>query len=114
MLDRAIDALIDGRVAAAEPRVRVLLHVAAAVRAALPVVPPGVLFEDRLAGRLGILAGGGSVAGRPLISPARAWAGIRSHPRFIITGAVGSAAVSVAGVTALAVWRAAHRQARAS
>ena len=114
MLDRAIDALIDGRVAAAGPGKRVLLDVAAAVRAALPVIPPGVLFEDELAGRLRTLAEGGSVSGGPLVSPARAWAGIRRHPRLVITGAVGSAAVSVAGVTALAVWRATHRQARAS
>ena len=93
-LDRALDVLAAGGMPAGDSELRPLIGAAERVRAGLPAVGPSPFFEDRLARRL---------ARR---SP---WRVVAGHPRLVIGGAVGSAAVSVAGVTAYAFWRAAHR-----
>ncbi len=102
-LDAAIDLILARRPQITEPALRDVVEVAAAVHAAHPLIPPGTLFEERLAARLRRHARLMGAAALP-----RALAGIRSHPRLLVAGAVGSAAVSVAGVTAIAMWRAAH------
>ena len=103
-VDRAVDALLEARPPlVVEPELRGVIAAAAAIRAAHPLVPPGATFEEGLRARLRLRAAG--MVGEPAWP--RALAGIRNH-RLLFAGAVGSAAVSVAGVTALAVWRAAH------
>lgn len=100
-VDRAVDTVLQARPPIlVEPALRDVIAAAAAVRAAHPLLPPGAVFEERLAARL--RAHASATAAWP-----RALAGIRGH-RLLFAGAVGSAAVSVAGVTAIAVWRAAH------
>ena len=108
-IDAAVDAVIAGRPPIVERRLRPLVEVAATIRAALPLLPTGAVFNERLARRLHETSArsAAGIGPGPLGLP-RAWAGIRSHPRLLVVGAVGSAAVSVAGVTAIAVWRAAH------
>lgn len=100
-VDRAVEALLSGRPAVVEPSLRDVVAAAAVVRAAHPLLPPGTAFEERVAERLRQHS---RLAGAAVLP--RALAGIRSHPRLL--AAAGSAAVSVAGVTAFAVWRAAH------
>ena len=102
-LDRSVDSLVAHRPPVVEPDLRQLIEIAAAIHAAHPLLPPGTSFEERLAARLREHARHAGAAVLP-----RAIAGLRSHPRLLVAGAVGSAAVSVAGVTAFAVWRAAH------
>lgn len=112
-LDAAVDRLLAEAQAAfgAEPQLARLILTAARIRDGLPLLSPGPLFAERLASRLLSRPARGA---RPLPRVAR-WAlhhsptGGSSVQRALITGAIGSAALSVAGVTALAVWRAAHR-----
>lgn len=102
-LDRAVDGVLDGQsvpVAAAaaglDPSVRVLLGMAADLRASLHVPLASPHFEARLGTRLAPTAS----------RDALGWA-LRHPRRLIVTGAVGSA-VGV-GVTAYAVWRSSRR-----
>jgi hypothetical protein len=105
-LDAAIEALLDAR-----RRVRrgrdgsegELVGTAALLQAALPPLPPGRIFEERLARRL-------AVPGLALRLRERAATARRAMTptRLIAAGAVSSAAV---GVTALAMWRGGRRQA---
>ena len=101
-LDRAIDRLLAFGSTAAPPGVEPrLMDAAARVRLGLPLVAPGPLFEARVAELLRAL------------HPPGGWHDVftaRSRHRRLIAGAISSAAVSVAGLTAVAVWRAAHRQ----
>lgn len=87
-LDRAIDDVLAGTRPIADAELRPLLAVAATLRDALGPRPVAPSFEGRLAARLR----------QP---------GTRG--RLVATGAVGSAAIGLAGVTAYAVWRVAHR-----
>ncbi|MFN2484828.1 MAG: hypothetical protein ABR509_07855 [Candidatus Limnocylindria bacterium] len=98
-LDRELDRLIaDGRsVAASEAELAPLVDAAERIRLGLPLVAPGPLFEQRLAALLAALR------------RAESWDVGGGRHRRLIAGAIGSVAVSVAGVTAVAVWRAAHR-----
>ena len=99
-LDRAIDRLMGaGHGADAVPvELAPLMEAATRVRSGLPLVAPGPLFEQRLAALLEALRR----AERPVAVGA-------ARQRRLLAGAIGSAAVSLAGVTAVAVWRAAHR-----
>jgi hypothetical protein len=99
-LDRAVDLVLTGTppaVAAAHVGLdapgRALVETAGRARHALVPPPVGTRFEARLGTRLS------GVAQR---ANALDWA--FRHPRLVVTGAVGSAAVGV-GVTAYAVWR---------
>lgn len=105
-IDRAVDALIAGETPVVDPALRPLLDAAATLSASLAGVPPSARFEERLARRLR-----GSPH-RP-VAEARAavadWSRQQLTPqRLLLTGAVGSA-VGVAGVAAVAFWRATHR-----
>lgn len=103
-LDRAVDTLLAEGRAIVDPSLRPLLEAAAAIRAALPLLPSSLLFEERLGRRLT----GAGAASHPLAVRARA---VLPHQhRLLMAGAVGSAAVGVAGATAYAVWRANRRQ----
>ncbi|MDQ3880612.1 MAG: hypothetical protein M3295_06035 [Chloroflexota bacterium] len=104
-LDREITALLAGAGSAHasthDPALWRLIQVAARIRDAMPAVPPGPAFERRLSALL-------------LAPPAGGWFGDGPRSplqRRLLTGAIGSAAVSVAGVAALAAWRASHRHA---
>ena len=100
-LDRALDRLIaDGRsVAVPDSDLAPLIDAAERIRLGLPVIAPGPLFEQRLATLLSALR------------RSESWDVGGARHRRLLAGAIGSLAVSVAGVTAVAVWRAAHRHA---
>jgi hypothetical protein len=87
-LDRAIDDLLVGARPHADAELRPLLAIAAVLRDALAPQPVAPRFEARLAARL--------------LEPG-------TRGRLVATGAMGSAAIGLAGVTAYAVWRVAHR-----
>ena len=109
-LDRAVDALLtDGR-AVVDPSLRPLIEAAAAIRAALPLLHPGVFFEQRVARRLAAPRTSWlSLQLVPLAPSALRARGVIPQHRLLITGAFGSAAVGVAGATAYVVWRANRR-----
>ena len=88
LLDRAIDEVLAGTRPVADAELRPLLAVAAMLRDALAPMPVPRRFEERLGARLRGPGGRG---------------------RLMATGAMGSAAIGLAGVTAYAVWRVAHR-----
>lgn len=100
-LDRAIDAVLDGARPAVGTELLPLMRVAEAVRAAVAPQPVAPAFEQRLAARL--VTGSGGRLTVPRLGE------IRPSGRLVATGAVGSAAIGLAGVTAYAVWRVAHR-----
>jgi hypothetical protein len=103
-LDAAIAALFDGHRLVGHDRAEGgLLGTAALVQAALPPLPPGVAFEERLGRRLAERG-----LARRLRERAAAVRGALTPTRLIAAGAVSSAAV---GVTALAMWRGGRRQA---
>ena len=87
-LDRALDAVLSGARPVVDAELRPLLVIAASLRDALAPPPVSRRFEAHLAARLR----------QP---------GTRS--RLVATAGVGSAALGLAGVTAYAVWRVAHR-----
>lgn len=87
-LDRALDAMLAGAQPVVGAELRPLVALAAALREALAPQPVARRFEARLAARLR--------------QPS-------ARNRIVATGAVGSAAIGLAGVTAYAVWRVAHR-----
>ena len=87
-LDRAIDDVLAGTRPVADAELRPLLAIAATLRDALAPMPVARRFETRLGARLR--------------EPG-------SRGRLVATGAMGSAAIGLAGVTAYAVWRVAHR-----
>jgi hypothetical protein len=87
-LDHAIDDVLAGTRPIADAELRPLLAVAATLRDALAPQPVASRFEARLSARLR--------------EPG-------SRTRLVATGAMGSAAIGLAGVTAYAVWRVAHR-----
>lgn len=91
-LDRAIDDVLAGTRPIADAELRPLLAVAATLRDALAPMPVARRFETRLGARLDAR----------LREPG-------SRGRLVATGAMGSAAIGLAGVTAYAVWRVAHR-----
>jgi len=99
-IDHAVSAVLEGRPVALPPPLADELAAARALRADLPLVPPGVGFEEALAQHLS--------DGRAL-SPRR-WASgfVRHHQRLVLTGALGSALVSTAGAAVIA-WRLVHR-----
>lgn len=88
-LDHAIDDVLVGARPTVDAELRPLVKVAAVLRDALAPQPVSPDFEARLATRI-----------RP---------DARGRGRLVATGAVGSAAIGLAGVTAYAVWRVAHR-----
>jgi hypothetical protein len=87
-LDRAIDDLVTGARPVTDGELRPLLIVAAALREAPAPPPVARRFEAQLAARL-----------------RDPW----SRARLVATAGVSSAAIGLAGVTAYAVWRVAHR-----
>ena len=99
-IDRAVSAVLAGRPVALPPPLADELSTARALRADLPLVPPGDAFEEALALRLsdGHTHDAGS------------WVGdfARRHHRLVLTGAVGSVLVSTAGAAVFA-WRLVHR-----
>lgn len=98
-VDRLIDAVLGTEAPSipAEPELRPIATLAAALEDALPAIPPGAGFEAQLAARLA-----DAVEGRRTIGV------LRHRGRLLVTGAaVSSAAV---GVTAFAVWRSTRRQ----
>ncbi len=112
-LDRAVDLLLAEGHAIVEPSLRPLIEAAAAIRAALPLLPSSLLFEERLGRRLTDARAARHPLGFASIGPLAVRArGVLPHQhRLLMAGAVGSAAVGVAGATAYAVWRANRRQA---
>jgi hypothetical protein len=106
-LDAAIDALLNARRfvgnGARDGGEGELIGTAVLLQAALPPVPPGTTFEERLARRLAEPG----LAQRLRERAATARRAV-TPTRLIAAGAVSSAAV---GVTALAVWRGGRRQA---
>jgi hypothetical protein len=108
-LDEAIDRILAGDRPTVEPELRPLVDAAALLSSALPPLPAGPRFEERVAARL--------AASRPLARAAEAVGALARrelrHPgRLIAAGAVSSAAVGVT-VTAVAVWRTSRRHAAA-
>jgi hypothetical protein len=100
-VDRLVDAILApaGTPVAVMPDSRPLAGVIASVGDALPLIPPAVAFESRVAARLTETASGRRTFGL-----------LRQRGRLLVTGAaVSSAAVGV-GVTAFAVWRSSRRQ----
>jgi hypothetical protein len=99
-IDRAVSAVLEDRPVALPPPLADELSTARALRADLPLVPPGDAFEEALALRLS--DGHTSDAG--------SWVGdfARRHHRLVLTGAVGSVLVSTAGAAVFA-WRLVHR-----
>lgn len=87
-LDRALDDVLVGAQPVVDAELRPLVALAATLREALAPRPVPRGFEARLAARLR--------------QPS-------ARTRIVTTGAVGSAAIGLAGVTAYAVWRVAHR-----
>ena len=87
-LDRALDDVLVGAQPVVDAELRPLVALAATLREALAPQPVSRGFEARLAARLR--------------QPS-------ARTRIVATGAVGSAAIGLAGVTAYAVWRVAHR-----
>lgn len=106
-LDLALDELLTGDRAAVPPDLRPLLETATKVRAALPPLPVGVRFEERLGARLGQ---GSGLAGGLAVIGALARHELRHPSRLVVTGAVSSAALGL-GLTAIVVWRGARRHA---
>lgn len=100
-LDHAVEQLLAGGRPQGDATLASLLEAASLVRAALPPLPGGERFEERLLGRL-THAGGMSGAAGAL--QAFALRELRHPGRILAAGAVSSAAVGVT-VTALAVWR---------
>jgi hypothetical protein len=100
-LDHAVELLLAGGRPPSDATLRPLLETASLVRAALPPVPGGEQFEERLLGRL---THGGGVAGAAGALQAFARRELRHPSRILAAGAVSSAAVGVT-VTAVAVWR---------
>lgn len=108
-LDRAIDEVVAGRRPLVDPALDPLVEAATVLRAGLGMVPVSPRFQSRLALRL---------RHRKLMDRlAHSLAGtvqdgrheLDRHARLLRNSVLGSAAVGVAGVTAYAVWRAAHR-----
>ena len=99
-LDVAVERLLAGKDTPSDPGVGPLLETAALVRAALPPIPSGQKFEERLGARLAHAG----VAGAVDAIEAFARRELRSPGRILAAGAVSSAAVGVT-VTAVAVWR---------
>jgi len=99
-IDRAVSAVLAGRPVALPPPLADELSAARALRADLPLVPPGDAFEEALALRL-------SDRHTP---DAGTWVSdfARRHHRLMLTGAVGSVLVSTAGAAVVA-WRLVHR-----
>jgi len=99
-IDRAVSAVLEDRPVALPAPLADELSTARALRADLPLVPPGDAFEEALALRLS--DGHTSDAG--------SWVGdfARRHHRLVLTGAVGSVVVSTAGAAVFA-WRLVHR-----
>jgi hypothetical protein len=100
-LDLAVEQLLAGGRPPADEGMRALLDAASMVRAALPPVPGGVRFEERLLGRL---RHSGGMAGAAGALQAFALRELRHPRRILAAGAVSSAAVGVT-FTAVAVWR---------
>ena len=99
-IDRAVSAVLEDRPVAVPPPLADELAAARALRADLPLVPPGDAFEEALAHRL---------SDDHLISPGQRVSGfVRHHQRLVLTGALGSVLVSTAGAAVLA-WRLVHR-----
>ena len=99
-VDHALSAILEDRPAVLPPALADELAVARALRADLHLVPPGSGFEDALALRL---------SGEEDDRPDRWVRGfLRHHQRLVLTGAVGSAVASAAGMAVLA-WRLVHR-----
>ena len=94
-LDRAVDSLLNGRLATSERELAPLLDTADQLRLALAPVPVSARFEAELARRVAARR-----RTRPFDLHVPTW--------LLLTGAVSSAAVGV-GVTAYAVWRGSHR-----
>ena len=99
-LDVAVERLLTGEGASSDQGLGPLLETAALVRAALPPVPSGLKFEERLGARLAHAG----VAGAVDAIEAFARRELRHPKRLLAAGAVSSAAVGVT-VTAVAVWR---------
>ena len=98
-VDRAVSAVLEDEPAILPPALARELATARTLRAGLHAVPPGVAFEEALARRLG--------DHRSRLDP-RLTGFVRQHGRLVVTGAVGSALVSGAGV-AMVAWRLVHR-----
>jgi hypothetical protein len=99
-LDVAVERLLAGEGMPSDQGLRPLLESAALVRAALPPIPSGRKFEERLGARLAHAG----VAGAVDAIEAFARRELRHPGRILAAGAVSSAAVGVT-VTAVAVWR---------
>lgn len=99
-MDRAVTALLADDPVAVPSTLAGELATARAIRAGLPVVPPGAAFEADLARQLGT---------GDLSTDRRLTEFIRHHHRMVLTGAVGSVVVSTASVAVMA-WRLGHRQ----
>jgi hypothetical protein len=99
-IDHAVSAVLEDRPVALPPALADELSAARALRADLPLVPPGDAFEEALAHRLS--DGRANNAGN--------WVSgfVRHHHRLVLTGALGSVLVSTAGAAVLA-WRLVHR-----
>jgi hypothetical protein len=100
-LDHAVDELLTGGRPHVDATLRPLIEAASLVRSALPPVPAGERFEQRLLGRL---AHPGAVADAAGAIQSFARRELRHPGRILAAGAVSSAAVGVT-VTAVAVWR---------
>ncbi len=108
-LDRAIDEVMAGRRPLVEPALTPLVESATLLRAGLGLVPVSPRFEARLALRLRHRNVMERLAHSLADSLQDGRHELGQHARLLRNSALGSAAVGVAGVTAYAVWRAAHR-----
>lgn len=95
-----MSAVLEDRPVALPPPLADELSAARALRADLPLVPPGDAFEETLAHRLS--------DGPPHTAGRRVGGFVRHHQRLLLTGALGSVLVSTAGAAVLA-WRLVHR-----
>jgi hypothetical protein len=108
-LDNAIDEVVAGRRPVVDPALHPLIEAATVLRAGLGLVPVSSRFEARLALRLRHRSVMERLAQSIAGSVEDGRRELTHHARLLRTGALGSAAVGLASVTAYAVWRAAHR-----
>ncbi len=99
-IDHAVSGVLEDRPVAVPPPLADELSAARALRADLPLVPPGDAFEEALARHLS--DGHAQDAGSWVSDFAR------RHHRLLLTGALGSVLVSTAGAAVVA-WRLGHR-----
>ncbi len=106
-LDEAVDRALAGEAPPPGAELQPLVDLASRLSAALPPIPAGDRFRERLGARL--RARGGLERGLQAVGELTR-RGLSDRGRLLTAGAVSSAAVGVT-VTAVAVWRTSRRHA---